>query len=192
MPPGRRRRRSPWLPAGVPGPPRTRRPAATWWSRRRRPGSRWARRCQARKDLLRLPSHRQCRTGRPRPCRPRAGPAACEHGGVERPDTRQIWNANAAAWTELSRGGFDRYRDLVNGPAFFGLLPPVDGLLCLDLGCGEGHNTRLLAGRGARVVALDVAELFIAAAVGEDRRGIRYLVGDGAVLPFRASAFDVV
>jgi len=111
---------------------------------------------------------------------------------VERPDTRQIWNANAAAWTELSRGGFDRYRDLVNTPAFFGLLPPVDGLLCLDLGCGEGHNTRLLAGRGARVVALDVAELFIAAAVGEDRHGIRYLVGDGAVLPFRASAFDAV
>jgi len=111
---------------------------------------------------------------------------------VERPDTRQIWNANAAAWTELSRGGFDRYRDLVNTPAFFGLLPPVDGLLCLDLGCGEGYNTRLLAGRGARVVAVDVAELFIAAAAGEDRHGIRYLLGDGAVLPFRASAFDAV
>ena len=121
-----------------------------------------------------------------------SGVGAWQHGGVNRPDTRQIWNANAAAWTELSRAGFDRYRDLVNTPAFFGLLPPVDGLLCLDLGCGEGYNTRLLAGRGARVVALDVAELFIAAAVGEDRHRIRYLIGDGAVLPFRASAFDAV
>jgi hypothetical protein len=63
---------------------------------------------------------------------------------MTRPDTRALWNANAAAWTELSRAGFDRYRDLVNTPAFFGLLPQVDGLTCLDLGCGEGYNTRLL------------------------------------------------
>src|SRR5215470_8285762 len=117
---------------------------------------------------------------------------ACEHGGVTRPGTRAQWNANAAAWTELSRAGFDRYRDLVNTPAFFGLLPPVDGLVCLDLGCGEGHNTRLLAGKGARVAALDVAESFITAAVERDWSGIRYLVGDGAALPFRASAFDAV
>jgi len=111
---------------------------------------------------------------------------------VRRPDIRGQWNANAAAWTELSRAGFDRYRDLVNTPAFFGLLPPVDGLVCLDLGCGEGHNTRLLAGKGAQVAALDIAESFITAAAGHDRNGICYLVGDGAALPFRASAFDAV
>lgn len=92
----------------------------------------------------------------------------------------------------MSRAGFDRYRDLVNTPAFFGLLPPVDGLTCLDLGCGEGHNTRLLAGKGARVAALDIAESFIAAAAGQDRSGICYLVGDGGALPFGASAFDAV
>jgi ubiquinone/menaquinone biosynthesis C-methylase UbiE len=86
----------------------------------------------------------------------------------------------------------DHYRDVVNTPAFFALLPPVAGRLCLDLGCGEGHNTRLLAARGARVVALDLAESFIAAAAGADRTGIRYLVGDGAGLPFREPAFDAV
>jgi SAM-dependent methyltransferase len=117
---------------------------------------------------------------------------ACEHGAVERPDTRKLWNTNAAAWTELSRAGFDVYRDLVNTPAFFALLPPVDGLSCLDLGCGEGHNTRLLAGRGARIVALDVAESFIAAAAAQEQQGIRYLVGDGAFLPFRRASFDAV
>jgi SAM-dependent methyltransferase len=119
------------------------------------------------------------------------GPA-CEHGGVTRPDIRRQWNANAAAWTQLSRAGFDLYRDLVNTPAFFALLPPVDGLVCLDLGCGEGHNTRLLANHGARVAALDVAESFIAAATQADRSQTSYLVGDGAGLPFRASAFDAV
>jgi SAM-dependent methyltransferase len=111
---------------------------------------------------------------------------------VERPDTRKLWNANAAAWTTLSRAGFDVYRDLVNTPAFFSLLPPIDGLSCLDLGCGEGHNTALLAERGGRVVALDIADLFIDAAVRDDRWGVRYVVGDGATLPFRASSFEVV
>lgn len=95
-------------------------------------------------------------------------------------------------WTELSRAGFDVYRDLVNTPAFFALLPPLDGRRCLDLGCGEGHNTRLLADRGAAVVGLDIARTFIEAAAREDRPGIRYLVGDGSRLPFRASTFDVV
>lgn len=111
---------------------------------------------------------------------------------MEPADIRGQWNANAAAWTQLSRAGFDRYRDLVNTPAFFALLPPVDGLLCLDLGCGEGHNTRLLAGRGARVAALDVAESFISAAAGIGHEGISYLLGDGALLPFRAASFDAV
>jgi len=80
----------------------------------------------------------------------------------------------------------------VNTPAFFELLPPVDGLVCLDLGCGEGHNTRLLAGKGARIAALDIAESFVAAATQAGRGGICYLVGDGAALPFRASSFDAV
>ena len=117
---------------------------------------------------------------------------ACEHGAVQPPDIRGQWNAMAPAWTELSRAGFDRYRDLVNTPAFFAMLPPVDGLTCLDLGCGEGHNTRLLAGRGARIAALDVAESFITAATAIGHQGIRYLLGDGARLPFRAACFDAV
>jgi SAM-dependent methyltransferase len=116
-----------------------------------------------------------------------------DDGGVKRPDTRAIWSANAPAWIELSRGGFDVYRDLVNTPAFFALLPPVEGRRCLDIGCGEGHNTRLLADHGAKVVALDVADTFIEAVANADGgRGISYLLGDGAQLPFRSSSFDAV
>ena len=111
---------------------------------------------------------------------------------MERVDSRELWNANAPAWTELSRAGFDVYRDLVNTPAFFALLPPVAGLRCLDLGCGEGHNTRLLADRGAEVVALDIAQAFIEAAAGKSPPEIRYVLGDGAILPFPAESFDGV
>ncbi|MGH8973069.1 MAG: class I SAM-dependent methyltransferase [Acidimicrobiia bacterium] len=111
---------------------------------------------------------------------------------MEGPDRRALWNANAPVWTELSRAGFDVYRDLVNTPAFLALLPPVEGLRCLDLGCGEGHNTRLLAARGADVTGLDIAEAFIEAAAREGGPGVRYLVGDGCSLPFPAATFDLV
>lgn len=112
---------------------------------------------------------------------------------MARPDTRTLWEANAPAWIELSRAGYDVCRDLVNTPAFLEVLPPVAGQRCLDLGCGEGHNTRLLAERGADVVGLDISETFLRAAVGAaGARGPRHVLADGAVLPFADSAFDVV
>lgn len=108
-------------------------------------------------------------------------------------DRRAEWDANAPAWIALSRQGYDVFRDLVNTPAFLDLLPPVDGLRVLDLGCGEGHNTRLVADRGAAVVALDITEVFLrAAAEADGGRGIRYVQADGAVLPFADGSFDAV
>jgi SAM-dependent methyltransferase len=114
----------------------------------------------------------------------------CEPVAVELPDTRAIWEANAADWIELSRAGFDVYRDLVNTPAFFRVLPSVAGLVVLDLGCGEGHNTRLLADRGARVVALDISEQLIRAAADAAAPGTDHVLGDGAELPFASDSFD--
>ncbi len=107
-------------------------------------------------------------------------------------DRRAMWNANAGSWTELSRAGFDVYRDLVNTPAFFAMLPTVAECSGLDLGCGEGHNTRLLAERGANVVAIDIADVFVAAASAFGGGGVRYVIADGAMLPFASGSFDFV
>jgi hypothetical protein len=52
------------------------------------------------------------------------------------------WEANAETWTKYSRAGYDRYRDALNTPAFLAMLPAVDGLTGLDLGCGEGSGDR--------------------------------------------------
>ena len=104
--------------------------------------------------------------------------------------TRKLWNANARAWTDLSRAGFDVYRDLVNTPAFLDMLPAVDGRIGLDLGCGEGHNTRLVAARGAGVVALDISDVFLAAAASPANPAMRLVLADGARLPFRGASFD--
>jgi len=105
----------------------------------------------------------------------------------------RFWNANAHAWTTLARAGYDVYRDYLNTPAFFEMLPHVAGLAGLDIGCGEGHNTRLLAKRGAHVTAIDIAEDFIAdasQAEAHEPLGIDYRVASAVDLPFANGTFD--
>src|SRR5262245_54294456 len=112
---------------------------------------------------------------------------------MDHEEAGRFWNANADAWTRLARAGHDVYRDRLNTPAFFDMLPPVAGLAGLDVGCGEGHNTRLLARRGARVTAVDIAENFIAHARHTEEReplGIVYRVASAVALPFPDAAFD--
>jgi SAM-dependent methyltransferase len=108
-------------------------------------------------------------------------------------DVGRYWDHNADTWTELARAGYDVHRDLVNTPAFLAMLPDVAGGSGLDLGCGEGHNTRLLARRGARMTAIDLAGRFLTAAQAEERRqplGIRYVHANAAALPFTDAVFD--
>ena len=111
-------------------------------------------------------------------------------------DHREVgryWDANADAWTTLSRAGYDIYRDWVNTPAFLELLPSVDGLRVLDIGCGEGYNTRLLAERGARVTGIDISARFIGHAAAHETRtplGIAYEIASAVELPFADVSFD--
>ena len=112
---------------------------------------------------------------------------------MDHKEVGRFWDENAEAWTKLSRAGYDVYRDFLNTPAFIEMLPDVRGLRGLDIGCGEGSNTRLLAGRGARVVAVDVSEKFIAFAREEEARrpmGIEYQVASAVELPFPEASFD--
>jgi ubiquinone/menaquinone biosynthesis C-methylase UbiE len=105
----------------------------------------------------------------------------------------RYWNANAETWTKLARAGYDVYRDYFNTPAFFALLPDVKDLVGLDIGCGEGHNTRLLAQQGARVTAIDIARDFIAyaqQAEADEPLGIAYRVASAVELPFPDTTFD--
>jgi SAM-dependent methyltransferase len=111
-------------------------------------------------------------------------------------DHREVgryWDRNAAVWTRLARAGYDTYRDCLNTPAFFDILPDVTRLAGLDVGCGEGHNTRLLAKRGARVTAIDISRVFIQQAQeleGRERLGINYHLASAVELPFPESSFD--
>lgn len=105
----------------------------------------------------------------------------------------EYWNNNAVAWTKLARAGYDMYRDGFNTPAFMELLPDVEGRNGLDIGCGEGANTRLVAKRGASLQAVDIAATFIEAAQAEETErplGITYQVASASQLPFPDQSFD--
>jgi len=112
---------------------------------------------------------------------------------VDHREVGRYWDGNAEAWTRLSRKGYDTYRDHLNTPAFFEMLPDVEGLLGLDIGCGEGHNTRLLVQRGARVTAIDISPVFVQLArqrEAQEPLGIGYQVASAVQMPFVDAAFD--
>jgi SAM-dependent methyltransferase len=121
--------------------------------------------------------------------------AEAEKPAMESTEVAAYWEANAETWTRHARAGYDIYRDAHNTPAFLALLPPIAGRQGLDVGCGEGSNTRALARLGARMQAIDIAPTFIRHAQALEAAaplGIGYQVADGLALPFASGAFDFV
>jgi SAM-dependent methyltransferase len=86
------------------------------------------------------------------------------------------------------------HRDDEDAERLVGLLDALGlaaaGQRVLDLGCGPGRHTAVLARRGARVVGLDLSRALLRAA---RESGAEWLVrGDMRGLPFRDTAFDAV
>ena len=105
----------------------------------------------------------------------------------------RYWDGNADAWTLLSRQGWDTYRDVVNTPAFLSLLPDIAGQKGIDIGCGEGHNTRLLVERGADMYGVDISPAFVYLAAEMERanhKPIRYVAASAVELPFPDGEFE--
>jgi SAM-dependent methyltransferase len=118
-----------------------------------------------------------------------------EHTTMNSTEVAEHWEANAATWTRHARAGYDIYRDALNTPAFLSMLPPVVGLRGLDVGCGEGSNTRRLAQLGASMSAVDIAPTFIRHAREAEEAGplgIAYGIADATALPFADDSFDFV
>ena len=114
---------------------------------------------------------------------------------LEHREVGALWDANAEAWTTLTRLGYDKYRDHINVPAFMEMLPDVAGLRGLDVGCGEGHNTRLVAQQGAKLTAIDIARRFLDYAQArevQEPHGIAYLHASAIELPFDDASFAFV
>jgi 2-polyprenyl-3-methyl-5-hydroxy-6-metoxy-1,4-benzoquinol methylase len=78
----------------------------------------------------------------------------------------------AAEWTAFAQNWIARVRSPAGDPSRNGVLDDwmieavgdVEGVDVIDLGCGEGRFSRMLASRGARVTGIDLCEPMIAAA----------------------------
>ena len=109
---------------------------------------------------------------------------------------RKAWDKASEAWVDFVRTGKDFFRDRLNNPATFDLIGNVKDLVVLDLACGEGYNTRILARKGARVTGVDFSESMIESARVEEeneRLGIKYYVLDATRLEGLSDGhFDLV
>ena len=70
------------------------------------------------------------------------------------------------------------------------LLDPKPGEHILDLGCGSGHLTNKIAGRGAQVIGLDASPAMVAQA-RQNYPQMQFLLQDAATMDFE-SEFDAV
>lgn len=106
------------------------------------------------------------------------------------------WEQNAKVWSMLVRKKQDKYRELLNNPAFIDLVGNVKGKKTLDLGCGEGYNTRIFAKLGAKITGIDISQEMISQALKKEKRtpmGIDYKVSSFSDLSmFTNNSFDIV
>ena len=112
-------------------------------------------------------------------------------------DAQLAWDQAAELWDDFITSGKDYYRTEFHGPALLDACGPLDGLRVLDLGCGTGYFSRLLAGGGAKVVGIDMSGEMVGLAnrYEEDSPlGIEYRILDAAKVDggWPESSFDRV
>jgi len=106
------------------------------------------------------------------------------------------WDRLAAAWDAEAGDTGVRNQRLVIDPVLLDVLGPVKGKRVLEIGCGNGYLSRVLARRGARVTAVDFSRKMVEFAAAREQAtplGIRYLRRDAARLSgLRSGSFDAV
>ena len=114
---------------------------------------------------------------------------------MKKNNPRNLWNESAEAWADFVRTGKDWTRNELNNPAMFKMVGNIKGKRILDLACGEGYNTRIIARKGAKVTGVDVSQEMINFAIKQeekDKLGIAYYVSDaGKLAIFKNCTFDI-
>jgi SAM-dependent methyltransferase len=111
---------------------------------------------------------------------------------------RDSWDADADNWAELGRGAWAANRitwGIFSVPEpDVRLLPAVDGLDVVELGCGTGYVSGWLARRGARAVGVDNSGRQLATArrlQHEFDVAFPLIHADAERLPIREASFDL-
>lgn len=114
----------------------------------------------------------------------------CSLAELTPPDKRLAHNQLAAVFDQtMYRYDLDR-RLAVLVDEFLSDMD-LTGHLALEAGCGTGHGTARLLGRGAKTVAMDIGPELVRR-TRQRARGCLPVVGDITACPFRSDAFSVV
>ena len=105
-------------------------------------------------------------------------------GNKKTPKTNTSWGKVANWYDELLESDADSYQQKVILPNLIRLLAPKAGERVLDLACGSGFFSRVVASMGAEVYATDISAELISLAKGKSTTNIRYYVGRGDSLSF--------
>jgi ubiquinone/menaquinone biosynthesis C-methylase UbiE len=92
-------------------------------------------------------------------------------------DVAEMWDANAAEWDACLGVDGDDTRRYWSDDVVLSMLGSPAGCQILDLGCGNGYLTRILAARGAEVVGVDMSAAMLSRAASYSATGgsIRYV-----------------
>jgi SAM-dependent methyltransferase len=110
---------------------------------------------------------------------------------------RASWDADAPNWVERGRaswGGDPSWGVWGVPESDLGLLPDVDGLDAVELGCGTGYISAWLARLGARPVGLDNSSRQLSSAsMFQQEFDVAFPLvhGDAEHVPFRNESFDL-
>lgn len=114
---------------------------------------------------------------------------------MRKDNIRKQWDEATEPWADFVRSRKDYFRDEMNNPTMFELLGDIRGKRILDLGCGEGYNSRIMARKGAKVTGVDFSKKMIDFATQQEEKAklsIEYHVLDASNLHiFKDNIFDI-
>jgi 2-polyprenyl-3-methyl-5-hydroxy-6-metoxy-1,4-benzoquinol methylase len=111
------------------------------------------------------------------------------------PGELDSYSVNAQFWVKIIRENLDRYRTDLTNQAVLNAVGGCEGKKILDVGCGEGYLSRILASFGGDVTGFDASAALIEAATNAEANPIsrvNHYVATVESIPESDRSFDII